>query len=93
MKYDDKAVLITGGATGIGKAAAIAFAREGAGVMIGDVDERAVETVKIIEATGGRAAFRPTDVRVRGQIDELVTACIGQFDGLHAAVLLPGHIL
>ena len=83
MRFENKTVLITGGATGIGRAAAIAFAREGAGVMIGDVDERAAETVKIIEANGGRAVFKQTDVRKRHMVDELVTACIKQFDGLN----------
>ena len=83
MKYEDKTVLMTGGATGIGRAAAIAFAREGARVMIGDVDERAVETVNIIEANGGRAAFQLTDVRDRGMVDDLVSACLSQFNGLH----------
>lgn len=83
MRYEGKTVLITGGATGIGRAAAIAFAREGATVMIGDVDARAAETVKIIESNGGRAAFLQTDVRERRMVDELINACIRQFGGLH----------
>ena len=83
MRYEGKTVLMTGGATGIGRAAAIAFAREGAGVMIGDVDERAAETVNIIEANGGRAAFQHTDVRDRGMVDDLLSTCIRRFDGLH----------
>ena len=85
MLYQNKAVLITGGSTGIGRAAVIAFAREGAAVMIGDVDERASETVKQIEAEGGRAAFQHADVCDRKQIDELVAACAEQFGGVHAA--------
>lgn len=83
MNYKNKTVLMTGGATGIGRAAAIAFAREGASVMIGDVDEKAAETVKIIESNGGRAAFQSTDVRKRQDVDNLVRACISQFNGLH----------
>jgi NAD(P)-dependent dehydrogenase (short-subunit alcohol dehydrogenase family) len=57
MMFEDKSVVITGAATGIGRATAIAFARAGAAVMIGDVDARAAETVALIEAAGGRAAF------------------------------------
>ena len=49
MRFEGKAVLITGAATGIGRATALAFAREGAAVMIGDVDARAGETVPIFE--------------------------------------------
>ena len=82
MRYEGKAVLMTGGATGIGRAAALAFAREGARVMIGDVDERAAETVNIIKEKGGHAAFQPTDVRERSLVDELVAACVRQFNGL-----------
>ena len=50
MQFREKAVIITGGATGIGRATALAFARAGAAVMIGDVDPRAAETVALIEA-------------------------------------------
>lgn len=85
MLYQNKIVLVTGGATGIGRAAAIAFAREGAAVMIGDVDERASETVKQIEEAGGRAAFQHADVCNRKQIAGLIAACVEQFGGLHAA--------
>ncbi len=85
MLYQNKTVLITGGSTGIGRAAALAFAREGAAVMIGDIDERAAETVKQIESEGGRAAFQHTDVCDRKQVDALVESCVKQFQGLHAA--------
>lgn len=40
MRFDGKAVLVTGAATGIGRATALAFAREGASVMIGDIEDR-----------------------------------------------------
>lgn len=85
MRFDGKAVLVTGGATGIGRAAAIAFAREAAAVMIGDVDDRAAETVALIEAEGGRAAFVVTDVTDPQAVSALVTACVDRFGGLHAA--------
>lgn len=85
MLYKDKVVLITGGSTGIGRAAAIAFAREGAAVMIGDVNEDAAETVETILAEGGQAVFQHTDVCDREQVDALVNACVKQFRGLHAA--------
>jgi len=85
LRFTDKTVLITGGATGIGRATALAFAAEGARVMIGDVDERAAETVRLIEAAGGSAAYRRCDVAVPDDATALVAACAARFGGLHAA--------
>lgn len=85
MRFEGKAVLITGGATGIGRATALAFASEGAAVMIGDVDARATETVQAIVAAGGRAAFLRTDVRDAAALDALVAACVETFGRLDAA--------
>src|SRR5262245_3193036 len=58
-----KVVIITGGASGIGRATAIAFAREGATVVIGDLDKTGGEnTVAAIKDTGGSATFIRVDV-------------------------------
>jgi len=85
MRFDGKAVLVTGAATGIGRATALAFARQGAAVMIGDVDDRAAETVALIETAGGRAAFIATDVADPASVNTLVAGCVERFGGLHAA--------
>jgi len=84
-RFAGKAVLITGAATGIGRATALAFAREGASVMIGDVDARAEETVAMIVGEGGTAAFRHTDVRKAADLDALVAACVERFGRMDAA--------
>jgi len=83
--YAGKAVLITGGATGIGRATALAFAREGARVMIGDKDERAGETVALIVQAGGEGAFVPTDVTDAAAVEALVAACVDRFGRMDAA--------
>jgi NAD(P)-dependent dehydrogenase (short-subunit alcohol dehydrogenase family) len=85
MRFEGKTVLITGGATGIGRATAQAFAREGAAVMIGDVDDRAAETVSLIEAEGGKAAFKKADVTDALAMTELVRDCVARFGGMHMA--------
>lgn len=69
----DRVVLITGGASGIGRAAALAFSADGARVVIGDISEGlAQETVALIEAAGGEAAFERCDVTVAGDLERLV---------------------
>jgi NAD(P)-dependent dehydrogenase (short-subunit alcohol dehydrogenase family) len=85
MRFEAKTVLITGGATGIGRATALAFAREGAAVMIGDVDDRAAETVALIEAAGGKAAFKSADVSDADAMTELVRDTVARFGGMHMA--------
>lgn len=84
-RFENKAVLITGGATGIGRAAALAFAIEGARLMIGDVDERAGETVELVRKAGGKAHFRHTDVRDAAALDALVADCVDVFGRMDAA--------
>ena len=83
--HTDRVVLVTGAATGIGRAAALAFAQHGDAVVIGDIDARAGETVTAIEQAGGRALFVQTDVTVDAQVEHLVAAAVETFGGLHAA--------
>jgi NAD(P)-dependent dehydrogenase (short-subunit alcohol dehydrogenase family) len=85
LDFTGKSVLITGGATGIGRATALAFAGQGAAVAIGDVDDRSEDTVKAIEKLGGRAFFRRTDVRDAGQVSALVDATVSAFGSLDCA--------
>lgn len=84
-QFSGKAVLITGGATGIGRATALAFAEQGASVLIGDVDARAAETASMIDAKGGKAAFLHTDVTDPAAVNALVDACVERFGGMHMA--------
>jgi NAD(P)-dependent dehydrogenase (short-subunit alcohol dehydrogenase family) len=85
LDFTDTVVLITGGATGIGRATATMFAAQGAAVVIGDVDPRAGQTVEAIRATGGTALFVPTDVTQDDQVAALVATTVQTYGGLDVA--------
>ena len=63
MEIKGKAGVITGGSSGIGRATAERLAKEGAAIVVADLDEAGgAETVKRIESAGGRAVFVKADV-------------------------------
>jgi NAD(P)-dependent dehydrogenase (short-subunit alcohol dehydrogenase family) len=73
-EFDGKVVVITGAGSGIGRATAMLFAREGAQVVVADLsDERGEESVQQIRAAGGRAEFIRVDVSVESDVERLMT--------------------
>ncbi|HYL36375.1 MAG TPA: SDR family oxidoreductase [Bryobacteraceae bacterium] len=88
MDIRGKAVVVTGaGADGSGRAIALRFAREGALVVVSDIDEAGGhETVRLIESAGGRAAFCPADVRKEEQVRNLLGFAEKTFGGLAVLV-------
>src|SRR3954469_5308736 len=77
-RLKDKVALITGADSGIGRAVALAFAREGADVLISYLseDEDASDTRKLVEAAGRRAVVAPGDIGQEPHCRELVKRCI-----------------
>jgi NAD(P)-dependent dehydrogenase (short-subunit alcohol dehydrogenase family) len=72
-EFEGKVALVTGGGSGIGRATALAFAREGAQVVIGNRNvKRGEETVSMIREAGGTANFQRTDVVVATEVEALV---------------------
>ena len=81
-----KAALVTGAASGIGRAAALAFAREGAKVLVADVVEGGGnETVKLVKSAGGEAAFIRCDVSKASEAETLVATAVKHFGRLDCA--------
>jgi NAD(P)-dependent dehydrogenase (short-subunit alcohol dehydrogenase family) len=89
-KLAGKAAIITGGDSGIGRAVAIAFAREGADVAIGYLAEKeeedARETVKWVEQAGRRCIAHRFNVQQRGECQAFVDRAVKEFDRLDIVV-------
>ncbi len=87
MRLDGKVAFISGGARGMGAAEAALFAREGAGVAIGDILEaEGRKVVEEISEVGGRAIFVPLDVTNEAQWAEAVAATVAEFGKLDVLV-------
>ena len=86
-KFEGKVALVTGGASGIGKVAARIFAREGAKVIVStDANIKGgEETVKLIKATGGEAAFVKCDVSKAADVEAMVDKCVSLYGRLDYA--------
>jgi NAD(P)-dependent dehydrogenase (short-subunit alcohol dehydrogenase family) len=85
-RLDGKSVVITGGASGIGRASARMLASEGAAVVIGDVDDAAAGVAAEIRDAGRHATFVPTDVRSSDEVRHLVDSAVEEYGRLDAIV-------
>lgn len=98
-RLDGKSALISGGASGLGEAQAILYAREGASVLIGDVQaEKGHAVVAAIESEGGKAAFIHLDVSDAENWDKAVADAVARFGQLttlvnNAGIFHPGGIV
>lgn len=85
----DRRALITGGDSGIGRAVALAYAREGADVLFSHLPEEAgeaAETVRLVEDAGRRAVAVATDVRAEEACRALVDRAVAEFGGVDVLV-------
>jgi NAD(P)-dependent dehydrogenase (short-subunit alcohol dehydrogenase family) len=82
----NKVGIVTGGGTGIGRATALAMAKAGAAVVIGNRDAaKGEEVVALIRQAGGRAVFQKTDVSKPADVKTLVDKAVAEFGRLDVA--------
>ncbi len=86
---EGRVAVVTGAAIGIGRASALDLARAGARVVVSDLptaEAAAAETVRLVEAAGGRARFIPCDVSDGAQVQRLIEQTVAAYGRLDAAV-------
>ena len=83
MASEGKVAIITGSGSGIGREAALLFAKEGASVVVADIhQEGAEETVQLVRQNGGNAIFYQTDVAQSTDVQALVAQTMGEYGKL-----------
>jgi len=87
MKLKGKNAIVTGAGSGIGQGIALAFAKEGAKVLVADVNEKGgKQTVFKIKERGGEAIFIKTDVSNASSVGKMVQSCVNEFGGVDILV-------
>ncbi len=94
MRLRNKTAIITGAALGIGRSCALKFAKEGANVVVADIQvQHGQAVVDEIVASGGEAFFIETDVGRRADNERMIDACIDRYGKLDVLLCNAGVIL
>lgn len=91
MQLQDQVAVITGGANGIGRATAIRFAREGANIVVADLQaDKGAETVAAVEQAGGKAIFIQVDAASKVDNEAMADAALAEYGRLDVLVAAAG---
>jgi NAD(P)-dependent dehydrogenase (short-subunit alcohol dehydrogenase family) len=92
-RLEGKRAIITGGDSGIGRAVALAFAREGVDVLVSyyDEDDDAKETQRLVQNAGRRCVLMPGDIKDPGHCRRIVEEAVRQFGGIDVLVNNAAH--
>ena len=83
MRFTQRVAIVTGGAAGMGRAAVLGFAAEGAAVVVNDIDEAGLQaTAEAVRSLGGRVALAPGDITDAATIDLMVDRATAEFGRL-----------
>jgi len=97
VRLADQVWIVTGAASGIGRAIARLFASEGARMVVADVTQQVIEggmpTVDVIAAEGGKAIYLPTDVSQREQVDATVADTVSRTAASTASSTMPAFVM
>ncbi len=86
ITFDGKVALVTGAAGGIGRAAALAFGRAGARVVVADLSaEGGQQTADLIREAGGEALFVKTNVAIASEVEAMVAAAVAEYGRIDCA--------
>ena len=86
-EFEGKVVMITGGARGLGRHAAVAFAREGARVVLTDIDEKGgQETLRLLQDAGGKGVFLRSDASIERDVAHAINTAVETYGRLDCAL-------
>lgn len=90
MRLQDKVAIVTGASSGIGQAIAILFGKEGAKLVISDIQmDGLAETTRIIREAGGEVTSTHCDIRITDEVDAMVDLCLQTYGTVHILVNVP----
>jgi NAD(P)-dependent dehydrogenase (short-subunit alcohol dehydrogenase family) len=91
MQLENQVAIVTGGANGIGRATALRYAREGARVVVADIEfENAQKVAEEIRASGGQALPVAVDVRLRESVNKLLARAAAEFGRVDILAAIAG---